>query len=88
LGNALGGIRYPMVAAPVASFGVGHFFLTGDCPEIVLFDDATLDALYPTRQNYLERYDAATALLLRQGFILTEDVTKLRSIARKVTSVG
>ena len=88
LGNALGGIRYPMVAAPVASFGVGHFFLTGGCPEIVPFDDATLDALYPTRQDYLERYDAATALLLRQGFIRTEDVAKLRSIARKVTSVG
>jgi len=88
LGNALGGIRYPMVAAPVASFGVGHFFLTGGCPEIVPFDGATLDALYPTRQNYLERYDAATALLLRQGFIRTEDVAKLRSIARKVTSVG
>ena len=52
------------------------------------FDDATLDALYPTRRTYLERYDAATALLLRQGFVLKEDVAKLRAIARKVTSVG
>jgi hypothetical protein len=73
----------------VASFGVGEIFLTGDCiNEIVPLDDATLDRLYPTRQNYLDRYDAATALLLRQGFILKEDVAKLRSIARKVTSVG
>ena len=88
LGNAMGGIRYPMVAAPVAAFGVGQYALTGDCPEIVPFDDATLDALYPTRQNYLEQYDSATAQLLRQGFVLREDVAKLRSIARKVTSVG
>ena len=84
----MGGIRYPMVAAPVAAFGVGQYALTGDCPEIVPFDDATLDALYPTRQDYLEQYDSATAQLLRQGFVLKEDVAKLRSIARKVTSVG
>jgi hypothetical protein len=33
LGNAMGGIRYPMVAAPVASFGEGKYTLSGDCPE-------------------------------------------------------
>jgi Alpha/beta hydrolase domain len=89
LGNAKGGIRYPMVAAPVASFGEGEFVLTGDCrTEIVPFDDATLDALYPKRKNYLDQYDAATDALLSQKFILQEDVAKLRAIARKVTSVG
>jgi hypothetical protein len=88
LNNAMGGIRFPMVEAPVASFGIGKSVLSGDCPEIVPFDAATLDALYPSRRNYLEQYDAATDLLLRQGFILKEDAEKLRTIAREVTSVG
>lgn len=87
LNNAMGGIRYPMVEAPVASFGEGKYALSGDCPEIEPFDEATLDALYPTRRNYLQQYDAATDLLLRQGFILKHDVTKLKATARKVTSV-
>jgi len=57
-------------------------------PEIVPFDDATLDASYPTQQDYLYQYDAATTQLLRQHFILKEDAAKLRAIARDVTSVG
>ena len=87
LDNAMGGIRYPMVEAPVASFGVGQYALSGDCPEIVPFDAGTLDALYPTRRNYLQQYDAATALLVRQGFVLKPDAAKLTATARKVTSV-
>jgi len=88
LGNGMGGIRYPMVAAPVASFGVGQYALSGSCPEIAPFDQTTLDALYPTRQVYLQQYDAATSALRRHGFVLAEDVGKLRRIARQVTSVG
>ena len=49
------------------------------------FDEATLASLYPTKRDYVEQYDSATAQLLRQGFVLREDVAKLRSIARKVT---
>ena len=59
-----------------------------DACRVAVGRSPTLDALYPTRQYYLEQYDAATAALRRQGFILKEDVAKLRSIARKVTSVG
>jgi hypothetical protein len=88
LGNAMGGIRYPMVEVPVASFGVGQYTLSGTCPEIVPFDEQTLDALYPNRSNYLRQYDTATDSLLDQGFILKDDVAKLKASARKVTSVG
>ena len=87
LGNAMGGIRYPMVEAPVASFGVGQYALTDGCPEIKPLDDATLAALYPTRTNYLQQYDAATDLLLHQRFVLAEDVPRLKAIARRVTAV-
>jgi hypothetical protein len=88
LHNAMGGIRFPMMQVPVASFGVGQYALTGDCPEIVPFDDTTLDALYPNRTYYLEQYDDATAQLLKRGFILKPDAYKLRATARAVTSVG
>jgi hypothetical protein len=87
LGNAKGGIRYPMVEAPVASFGIGQYALSGNCPEIAPFDAGTLDKLYPTRRSYLQQYDAATDRLLRRGFVLKADVAKLKDIARKVTSV-
>lgn len=88
LQNGMGGIRYPMMQVPVASFGVGQYALTGSCPEIAPFDDATLAALYPSRDFYLAQYDDATDQLLKRGFILKSDAAKLRATARAVTSVG
>jgi hypothetical protein len=88
LGNAMGGIRFPMVEAPVASFGPGQYALTGDCTtQIVPFSSATLSSLYPTRANYLAKYNAATDALLKGGFILKDDVKPLRDLANKVTSI-
>jgi hypothetical protein len=87
LGNAVGGLRFPMVEVPVATFGPGQYALAGDCPEIVPFDWSTLSALYPTKADYLTKYRAATFELLRGGFILREDVQKLMTIARQVTSI-
>lgn len=87
LGNGMGGLRFPMVEVPVATFGPGQYALTGDCPEIVPFDESTLSSLYPTRASYLDKYEAATRELLRDGFILREDVPKLLKTSREVTSI-
>jgi hypothetical protein len=88
LGNAIGGLRFPMVQAPIATFGPGQYALTGDCTDqIVPFDAATLSSLYPTKAIYLDQYRRATQALLTDGFILKEDVEPLMQIARNVTSI-
>jgi hypothetical protein len=88
LGNAMGGIRFPMLEAPVARYGPGEYALSGDCTDqIVPFRKQTLRSLYPTRSSYLEQYRDATTRLLRDGFILREDVRKLLRVARSNTSV-
>ena len=87
LGNAMGGLRFPMVEVPVASFGPGQYALTGSCPEIEPFDSSTLSALYPTKAFYVSEYAAATRQLVRQGFILKADAPRLIRIARQVTSI-
>lgn len=87
LGNGMGGLRFPMVEVPVATFGPGQYALTDGCPEIVPFDPATLAALYPTKAAYLDAYRAATYDLVRGGFILREDVQTLMDAARAVTSI-
>ncbi|MFN8196115.1 MAG: alpha/beta hydrolase domain-containing protein [Nocardioidaceae bacterium] len=88
LGNAQGGIRFPMVEVPVASFGPGQYALTGDCADqIKPFDATTLASLYPTRADYLRSYRRATLDLLADGFILREDVRPLLALAARVTSI-
>ena len=49
LGNGMGGLRFPMVEVPIATFGPGQYALTDGCPEIVPFDASTLASLYPTQ---------------------------------------
>ena len=75
-GNALGAIRLPEHAVPVATntgtnFGPGLCFLNGT---YLPFDAATLSTLYPTRQAYLLKFAAATLATYKQGFLLPEDL--------------
>lgn len=88
LNNGMGGIRYPMVAVPVASFGAGQYTLSGDCTgQIVPFDEPTLSALYPSKGYYLAQYKAATDQLVKDGFLLKDDVSKLLALAAANTSI-
>jgi hypothetical protein len=88
LGNAMGGLRLPMVQVPVAKFGAGQYALSGDCTsQIVPFDSTTLSSLYPTKAYYLHQYQAATDNLIKEGFILKEDKAPLIAIAKAVTSI-
>ncbi len=83
-GIALGGLRLPMVAVPVASYGDGLYALTDGCPEIVPFSDEKIRELYATREIYLEAYHRATWQLVQDGFLLSEDARALISIAQSV----
>lgn len=76
-GIALGGIRTPDVDVPTAT-------LSGAAPEgasqicsilgsTVAFKEETLYSLYPTRQDYLDRYTAALDQAIADGYVRASD---------------
>lgn len=74
-GNALGGVRLPHVEAPVAvQSGEGPIALAG---QTIPFDQATLDALYPNPQSYVDAVEAAALAAAEAGFLLSVDASKL-----------
>ena len=80
-GNALGGVRYPQVAVPVAAYGVGA---TDAC---ILFGyTAPFDAdkcrvLYGSRANYMAKVKATGEALVSSRLLLRGDLDKLLAIA-------
>jgi hypothetical protein len=79
-GNALGGIRYPSAAVPVAmtSGVVLGVTPTGTpCGNLggtyVPFTKAKLDSLYPTHSDYVSKVTANVNSLVTDGFILPLD---------------
>jgi len=90
-GNALGGIRLASFAVPVAldqgsnnnKPGVpGLCFLNGTH---IPFDQATLDALYPSHHGYVHAITQAAKQNMRDGFLLEEDAEEV--VADASTSI-
>jgi hypothetical protein len=73
-GNALGGIRYPPIDVPVASYQSTACQLGGIT---VPFSEAQLQVMYPTHADYFCRMKAATAASVRAGYLLQEDADDL-----------
>ena len=72
-GIALGGIRTPDVDVPVATLSGAP---AADASPISMllgtttpFDAATLRSLYPTKQAYLTRFEAALDATIRAGYV-------------------
>lgn len=82
--TAKGGLRLPMVAVPVASYGKGLAVLSEGCPEVVPFGAEKLRELYGSRQAYLDAYHRSTWALVQDGFLLSEDVDALLTTAEAV----
>ncbi len=87
-GNALGGIRTPVVDVPTATLrgdgnaGRTFCFLFGNT---VPFDAPTIAALYPTHQSYVTKFDQATDAAVKAGFILAPDAENLKAAAASST---
>ena len=84
-GNALGGIRLPRLAVPVASYtptSVGGLFcpLTGTQSPFV---DEVLTGLYPTTSEYVQQVETAVSASVAAGFLLAEDGQALIESARR-----
>jgi hypothetical protein len=84
-GNAVGGIRTPSVDVPVSTLsgidnppagpGVGSFCLLFGTT--TPFTSAQLQALYPTRHDYVSQVAAAAEIARRQGFLLPGGVREI-----------
>jgi hypothetical protein len=85
-GNALGGLRFPQVSAPVATYAVGE----GSAPLCGLFgykrvwSAAELRALYPSAEAYVAAVRAQTSALVRQRFITPEGGAELLAEAQTI----
>ena len=76
-GNTLGGLRFPELQAPVATY-TGVIVPSLDCTDAVNpFTQARIDELYSSHADYVRKYVAATLRLFRGGYILKEDAKKL-----------
>ncbi len=80
-GNALGGVRLPHMEAPVAvQTGEGPIQFSG---QTIPFDQATLDALYPSAQAYIQAVEGAAQAAVDGGFLLPADAETLIAQARE-----
>lgn len=86
-GNVEGGLRLPMLQAPVASYGVGKYALSGDCPEIQPLSTEQLGTLYSSKADYVAQYTAAADNLVRRGYLLAGDAEKLIAQAQQVATI-
>jgi hypothetical protein len=80
LGNAVGGIRLPEIAAPLREFR-GMAIGTGRAPLFGAsrpFTDEVVRALYPSRRGYLGRWNDAVDELVVSGAIRPEDERVLK----------
>lgn len=94
--NAEGGLRLPMMAVPIASFGTGGYALVPPngltstsslYAKIVPFSTAVLHSLYSSKQDYIAKYTAVAMNLVKQGFLLRSDAFKLIEQANMETSI-
>jgi hypothetical protein len=77
-GNALGGIRTPQLDVPIATLtGEGVSIIGKTAP----FDAATLAALYPTHQAYVDAFDRAADGAVRAGHLLAVDARRMKAYA-------
>ena len=89
LGNALGGIRLPQFAVPVAmnsGKNTGPTF----CPYYgthKAFDQSTLKSLYAEHQVYMQKFKESVQENLRAGYILKADTSAMLNEARRLSSL-
>lgn len=88
LGNALGGVRTPLVDVPVAALSgdavPGASRMCALFGSTVPFDAATLVDLYGDRSGYLAAFELSLDEVIGAGFLLGSDRAELLEQARGV----
>ncbi len=95
-GIGLGGIRYPAVTVPTAvndgvnSAAVGQGGFSAFCGLLgssTPFTQTRLSSLYTDFPDYLAKYAAAADAMIPDGFILPEDVERLKEDSRQFAEI-
>jgi hypothetical protein len=89
LGNALGGIRLPQFAVPVAmnsGKNSGQNVFCRFYGTHKSFDQKTLRSLYPTHQTFMKRFSKSVQDNLKAGYILKADTSSMLNEARVLSS--
>ena len=84
-GNAKGGVRLPELEAPVAQYlgrGPGGSMLASLTGAMVPFSDEKIRSLFPTRQAYLDAYNAAVDQGVRAGYFSLEAAADIKASAQ------
>lgn len=85
-GNAVGGVRYPQVAVPVAGYGVGASEACILFGYTAPFDADKCRALYGSRENYLSKVKVSVETLVSGRLLLRADSDRLLAIAGQAAS--
>jgi hypothetical protein len=84
VGNVRGGIRTPHVDAPtcvLSGLGNSGHPIAFLCGSTMPLDDGGLRDLYKSRDDYLDRFRAATESALNAGFVLGDEAQEIVEIA-------
>jgi hypothetical protein len=90
-GIAKGGIRTPLVDAPIATLsgdpnaGGSFCYLFG---RTIPFDASTLASLYPTHADYVKRFDASADRAVERGFLLERNADNFKAAAAALAIGG
>ena len=93
-GEAVGGVRTPQVAAPIAVVnGTGDTSTAGGgfCGifgTTIPFSAAKLAHLYPTHRTFVKKWDDAVAADVAKGYLLSADARVLDKVAAQSTVGG
>lgn len=80
--NVIGGVRPPWITVPVAAYMTDPETGCGEAYDTKLpYTAAKLRALYGSHANYVRRFEAARNTLLAQGYLLPEDIQRVKPIA-------
>ena len=77
-GNAIGGLRLPVMSVPVATYNGDDGVLVGTSTP---FSPATLDSLYPTHADYVADMIAATKTDISERYLTAQDGVSLVTMA-------
>ncbi len=92
-GNDLGGVRYPDMQAPIATwalrkagFAEGELMMTNGCIKAErekIGDPLSIEESYPSHQAYVDVVKKAVNELIKDGFVLPEDGERYIEAARR-----
>lgn len=91
LGNALGGLRSPLIDVPLYQYlGTGKTAAGGtalDWGSMIRFPDTTINVLYDgSCTKYLARFNAAADALLSGAYIVKHDADKMKTLGARLAS--